>query len=422
VTLRPLPRSRLDRVAPPLLRDGALVVLVPATEDGQWAAEAAWSVARAAAFGTSGKRREVALVDLCLEAPLLHAVKHVAVEPGIADAFMQEAPLNDVAQDIDGVHFLPAGRPDSVAADIRSTARWRRLHAGFRNEGALLLVCLPADRLAELGAAPDGVIALAPGGVDLGSSDGRALLAARDRGVELLGVVRERWSAPQQAVAMHPRGGPRLRHGIVAVALALAAVAAFVVATNLLTVSKRTPPVASPNAREAFGISQAAGGSAPMVPLPVLPASDSSAWMLQLAAYGAPARALSHVDRLVAADLPAVVSPLTPDVSGTVWYRVLAGTYRTREEAATARRTFWRDGLAARGEGTPIFAPYSLQLAHPADADRLRAAGLAGIQWGPHGPVLVGAFEHPEEATVTIAELLRAGIAATLITRTDRTQ
>ncbi len=418
MTLRPLPRSRLDRVAPPLLHGSALVALVPATDDAHWAAEAAWGVARAAAAGTSGKRREVALVDLCLETPLLHTVKRAPAAPGVTEAFAHETPLNEVAQDIDGVHFLPAGTPEPNGILVRSAARWRRLHAGFRNEGALLLVCLPADHLEELGTDPEGVIALAPGGVDLGSSAGRALLAARDRGVELLGVVRERWTT--SLPAMTGTRATRVRHGVVAFAFAGAVVAALIVATN--RAPAHAPGAPAPVAHETFGMAQAPAALDPTIPLPILPASDSSAWMLQLAAYGAPARALSHVDRLVAAELPAVISPLTPDVSGAVWYRVLAGTYRTREEATEARRALWRRGLAARGEGTPVFAPYSLALAHPADADRLRAVGFAALRWGDHGPVLVGAFEHPEAASVTMTALQRAGIAANLIMRTDRTQ
>ena len=419
MTLRPLSRSRLDRVAP-LLNGSALVALVPATDDIAWAAEAAWGVARAAATGGSGKRREVALIDLCLETPMLHAVKHAAAAPGITEAFTHETPLNDIAQDIDGVHFLPAGTPESDAVTVRSAARWRRLHAGFRNEGALLLVCLPADHLDELGADPEGVIALAPGGVDLGSTTGRALLAARDRGVELLGVVRERWSAALPAVPA--TGKPRVRHGLVAFALAAVVVAALLFATSRPRTPVQPPAASAAVARETFGTARSPATAEPVVPLPVLPATDSSAWMLQLAAYGAPNRALSHVDRLVAADLPAVISPLTPDVSGAVWYRVLAGTYRTREEATAARRTLWRRGLAARGEGTPVFAPYSVALAQPSDADRLRGVGFAGVRWGEHGPVLVGAFEHPEAASVTLTALQHAGIAAKLIQRTDRTQ
>lgn len=420
MTLRPLPRSRLDRTVPPLLNGAALIALVSATDDVQWAAEAAWGVARAAAAGSGGKRREVALVDLCLEAPLLHAVKHAAATPGITEAFVHDAPLNDVAQDIDGIHFLPAGTPQGDAVTVRAASRWRRLHAGFRNEGALLLVCLTAEHLAELGADPEGVIALAPGGVDLGSTTGRALLAARDRGVELLGVVRERWSAgvPTGAAAR----APRVRHGVLAFALASAAVAAWVVTTNRPSHPAHAQSATASVAHETFGTARAPADLEPTIPLPILPAADSSAWMLQLAAYGAPDRALSHVDRLVAADLPAVVSPLAPDVSGAVWYRVLAGTYRTREEATDARRVLWRKGLAARGEGTPVFAPYSLALAKPGDADRLRAAGFAAVRWGEHGPVLVGAFEHPEAASVAQTALQQAGIAATLIKRTERTQ
>jgi len=258
--------------------------------------------------------------------------------------------------------------------------------------------------------------------VDLGSTTGRALLAARDRDVELLGVVRERWSAA--LTSGRAVRSPRVRHGVLAFALAGVVVAGLIVATNRPSPATHAPPPATqtPVAREAFGTAQAPTDLEPRIPLPILPAADSSAWMLQLAAYGAPNRALSHIDRLVAAELPAVVSPLAPDASGAVWYRVLAGTYRTREEATDARRALWREGLAARGEGTPVFAPYSLALAKPGDADRLRAAGFAALRWGDHGPVLVGAFEHPEAASVAQAALQQAGIAATLIKRTERTQ
>jgi cell division protein FtsN len=161
--------------------------------------------------------------------------------------------------------------------------------------------------------------------------------------------------------------------------------------------------------------------AASATPVPVLSAADSGAWTLQFAAYGEPARALAHVDRLVAAGLPAFVSPLTPDTSGAVWYRVLAGAYATRDAAAAARQVCWSRGLAAPGEGKLLRAPYSLALRHPADGARLRAAGLVPVRWGKRGPVLVGAFEHPEQAAVARATLERADIATTLITRTGPT-
>jgi hypothetical protein len=153
----------------------------------------------------------------------------------------------------------------------------------------------------------------------------------------------------------------------------------------------------------------------------VLPATDSGAWTLQFAAYGEPERALAHVDRLVAEGLPAFVSPLSPDTSGAVWYRVLAGAYATRDAAAAARQVVWSRGLAAPGEGKLLLAPYSLALKDPGDGARLRATGLAPVRWGERGPILVGAFEHPEQAAVARATLERAAIATTLITRTEPT-
>lgn len=419
MTLRALPRSRLDRLVPPLLRDGTLIALVPVTDDTRWAAEAVWSVARTAAVGSL---RAVALVDLWLDAPFLHQVKKLPASPGIADAFACDGALSDVAHDVDGVHFLSAGTPTTDPSGILAATRWRRLRAGFRSEAALLLVCLPAERIAEFGGELDGVLALSPGGVDLGTAPGRALLAARERGIELLGVVRERWSAPTPALFAAPkrRMGRRL--------LALGAIAA-IIGTVLLSSSSRHasgPKTGSPRSsvsHESFGTAQAAAAETLSAPDPVLPAlasADSGGWTLQLAAYGAPERAQSHLDRLASAGFPAFISPLAPDASGTVWYRVLAGAYPSRPAATAARRTLWKRGLAARGEGTPLLAPYSLVLAHPADAGRLRTAGLAGIRWGTRNAVLVGAFEHPEQAAIAAAQLQRLGIATTLVTRTDR--
>lgn len=424
MTLRPLPRSRLDRLIPPLVREGALVALVPITDDARWAAETVWSVARAASVSSL---RPVALVDLCLDAPLLHQIKKVAQAPGITDAFATDAALSDVTDHIDGVHFIPAGTPAADVSSVFTAARWRRLQAGFRSQEALLFVCLPAERLSEFGAEPDGVLALSPGGVDLGTVQGRALLAARERGIELLGVIRERWSAsaPSLATPLAARRrmvGPRT--------LAFAAAAA-IIGTILLASSDSSlagpKTAARPTvSRESYGTAQAAAAAeslaTPDPALPVLARADSGGWTLQLAAYGAPERAQSHVDRLAATGLAAFISPLAPDASGTVWYRVLAGAYPSRQSAVTARRVLWTHGLAARGEGTPLLAPYSLVLAHPADAGRLRAAGLAGIRWGSRNAVLVGAFEHPEQAGIAAAHLQQIGIATTLVTRTERTQ
>jgi cell division septation protein DedD len=417
VTLRVLPRSRLDRVLPPLVRECALVALVPVTDDPQWAAEVAWSVARASGASGTGTRRAVALVDLCLEAPILHEVKQLDPAPGIAEAITADVSLNEVAQDVDGVNFVPTGSdiPDPVV--VRGSQRWGRLQAGFRSEGALLLVYLLAERLEELGTTPDAVLALAPNGVDLGSPEGRALLAARERGVDLLGAVRERWST-----AAPTPSGSRISRPVRPMVVALAAAIAIGGAAILATAKGAFRASHAPTARSATRPrAPAPDASARAVPLAILAPKDSGAWTLQLAAYGAPERALAHADRLVAAGLPALVSPLAPDASGAVWYRVQTGVYTSRAAALAARAAYWRSGIAARGEGKPLRAPYSLELLRAADGGRLRALGFTGLRWGEHGLVLVGAFEHPEQAVVAQAQLDRAGIPTTLFTRTERT-
>ena len=60
MSLRPLPRSRLEGLIPGLVAGQHLLVLTPLTGDARWAAAAARSLARAAAKDG----RCVALVDL----------------------------------------------------------------------------------------------------------------------------------------------------------------------------------------------------------------------------------------------------------------------------------------------------------------------------------------------------------------------
>src|SRR5207245_1297319 len=191
VSGRPLPRSRLDALVPSLLTGQALVSLVPATGDHAWAAGAAWDVARAAAKG--GDRR-VALVDLWLERPTLHEVVGLSPTEGIVDAFEYDVSLTKAAHEIDRVFFIAAGTVTAHAGDLFANPRWKKLHGGFRVEDALLLLYLSAGALARLSTVPDGLIVLSPDGYEPESSIGQGITAVMERGVPLLGVVRDRWT------------------------------------------------------------------------------------------------------------------------------------------------------------------------------------------------------------------------------------
>src|SRR5436853_2949402 len=202
MTARALPRSRLGNLIPGLVEAQALVALVPATGDLEWAAAAAWDVARAAA--RQGQRR-VSLVDLWVEEPKLNEVVRLTPTEGIVDAFEYGVSLTKAAHEIDHVFFIAAGAYTAHPGDLFGHERWKKLHGGFRVEGALLLLYLSAGALARLSAVPDGLIVLSPDGFEPESSIGQGISAALERGIPLVGVVRERWTPEPEVPAATPR-------------------------------------------------------------------------------------------------------------------------------------------------------------------------------------------------------------------------
>jgi len=419
VTVRPLPRSRLDALVPSLVTGQALVALVPATGDLNWAAGAAWDVARAAALAD----RRIALVDLWLEHPTLHETVGLAPTEGIVDAFEYDVSLTKAAHQVDRVFFIAAGTVTAHAGDLFANPRWKKLHGGFRVENALLLLYLSAGALARLSAVPDGLIVLSPDGYEPESSIGQGITAVMERGVPLLGVVRERWT-PAAAPAPDPRSvapppgrisasvrrpSHRLARPVV-VAATLAAGAAGGWALFARGAEQRRAPAPVP--------------AAPVRARPVAaapaPRVDSLAWTVQLAAYARLDKALALADRLAADGVTAFVTPVALDDrrGSAVWYRVLAGAFPTRDAALGGRAGMWKHGLAARGQGDVLRAPYSFSLSDRAPAvGSLRARGIPAVPWGTGSRLLAGAFETPEQASLLEARLKRAGVQATLVTR-----
>ena len=420
MTVRPLPRSRLDALVPSLVTGQALVALVPATGDLKWAAGAAWDVARAATLSD----RRIALVDLWLEQPTLHETVGLTPTEGIVDAFEYDVSLTKAAHEVDRVFFIAAGTVTAHAGDLFANPRWKKLHAGFRVEDALLLLYLSAGALARLSAVPDGLIVLSPDGYEPESSIGQGITAVMERGVPLLGVVRERWT-PAAAPGPDPRSvAPppgrisaavrrpvhRLaRPAVVAATLAAGAAGGWALLARGAEHRRAAapPPVAPVRAR----------------PIAAAPARrvDSLAWTVQLAAYARLDKALALADRLAADGVTPFVTPVALDDRGrgsAVWYRVLAGAFPTRDSAVGARAGMWKDGLAARGQGDVLRAPYSFSLSDGAPApSRLRARGIPVVPWGSGSRLLAGAFETPEQASLLEARLKRAGVQARLVTR-----
>jgi cell division septation protein DedD len=414
-TVRQLPLSRLGHLVPPLVDGAAFVGLMPVGNDLPWAAKAAWDIARIAA--RDGRR--VALVDLCLEHPALHETVGLQATEGIVDAFEYGVSLNKAAHEVTGVFIIPAGSETAHPGEVYAHARWRKLQAGFRSEGALLLALLPRDGLAQLSADPDGVFVLAPEGVSPEFALGRD--------VPLLGVVRDRWLPSSARATPLPMTMPveeTPRRGL-RVALAALVVAGLAVGGWALLARAResaiVAPPAAPVTPPAPPAPDAPTTTTPSTTLhhpPAPPARlDTLGWTIQLAAYASLDKALAHADRLAAdAGVPALVTPVPQSGNGPVWYRVLAGSYATRAAAGTARAGMWRRGVAGEGVGDLLLAPYSYHAPAGATVDMLRRRGLPAVRW-TNGVILLGAFEAAEQAGYTQAALKRAGVRANLLPR-----
>ena len=410
-TIRQLPLSRLGHLVPPLVDGAALVALMPVTDDVVWAAKAAWDIARIAA--RDGRR--VALVDLCVEHPALHEIVGLATTEGIVDAFEYGVSLNKAAHEITGVFFIPAGSDTANATELYAHPRWRKLQAGFRSEGALLLAFLPPAGLAQLSADADGVIVLAPDGLDAAF--------AIERDIPLLGVVRDRWlpSGPRSSpppmqipVETELRGRRGIRAAIAALIVAGLAIGGWALLAGARESFVAPPAAPSPNKAPA---APAAPAAAPTETTRPPLRGDTLAWTIQLAAYASLDKALAHADRLAAdAGVPALVTPVPQSDNGPVWYRVLAGSYATRAAAGTARAELWHRGVAAEGIGDLLRAPYSYHAPAGTSLEMLRRRGLPAVRWS-NGVILLGAFEAPDQAAFTQAALQRVGVRANLLPR-----
>ena len=402
---RPLVRARLAALMPPLLEGQALVALVPITGDRRWAAAAAWDVARAA---TLGGARRVALIDCFLDEPRLHEPAGLAPTDGIVDAFEYGVSLTKTAHEMDHVFFIGAGSHTERVADLFAQPRWRKLHAGFRSEGALLLLYCSALNLARLATQPDGVLVLAPDGVATAAPDAATLAGI---GAPLLGVVRERWSAPAPVPIVAPRISRPLPPPVQPRRAAWGALTGPLVLALGLAAGWALLARSAERPREAPAPAQA-----PDPPAPTAARVDSLPWTVQLAAYGTVDKAAAQADQLVADSVTVFITPIASGRRGAVWYRVLAGAYPTRAAAAAARDRMWARGRAARGEGDLLRAPWSLALDAAASRDSLQRLGLPAVRWDA-ARLLVGAFETPDQAGPALAQLARAGIKADLVTR-----
>ena len=450
----PEPATIADtRAVPELPAGAALVALVPAVDDLDRAAEAAWDFARRVA--NAGRR--AALIDCFVDAPRLHAVVGEPDGDGIVDVFEYGASLSRIAraQPESRLFFVPAGTFSPDPARMMASPRWRRLSAGFRHEGAVMLLFLPPDCIEPVAAALDGLVALAPGYAGHALAGGPEMQAALALGVPLLATytggadampatggaaspdaeVREAVSAatgptaPEPAPEPAPEAEPAApvgradvrrpagarpwrRLGLIVLPIVLVAAVAVVAF------------------RRQLGWERSAAPEPPEPPLAMAPAYrrlvphavDSLPFAVQVAAWTRFPQALVDADTIEGRGFLPMISPVA--IKRTVWYRVYVGPVSTQLAADSVLRVVRRAGLDGSNTARVALVPLSLALRRVAtplaartERSRLREAGVAAFVLGQADGsyrLYAGAFESPDQAAYLDSLLTSTGSAGPL--------
>ncbi len=417
------------------LADHAAVALIPATQDYEWAAAQAWAVARAASRG----RPRVALVDLSLTQPVLDAGAARRGAEGIVDALLYGSSLTRVAhpQDEPGLHYVGVGTPTNHAEEVWAHPRWNRLHAGFRSQGALLLLFVPPGAIRHLALQPDGVIVLARTGWSQSAQQPRGVSEWLEQGIPLLAVLSEPGSAPESAPPPSVRG-PRRQvvtapHRRGKGNLMFAAAFLGVIAATAVWAATRSSgsPVPPPASSDLVAAPVTATGREDALTDSAVPAArperrDTLFYAIQVAAFNTWQRALEYASSLEDRRLAAAITPV--HIRGRVWYRVMLGALPSAAEARAALQKLWRNGLVASGEGAIMRTPQAFDLGTRPSAEtaweetqRLRERGIPAYSVEASqgaARILVGAFETPDQTAVVESLLTAAGLTASLVTRT----
>jgi hypothetical protein len=425
----------IDQHLPAVLQGSAIVALVPATANRAWAAHVAWDIARAAAL--AGRR--TALVDCFVDEPSLHQVAGTQNAEGIVDAFEYGASLNRIVQEQPeaNLFFIPAGTFAPDAEPLVTHPRWRRLSAGFRYEEALLLLYVAAEHVAGLAAEPDGMIVIAPEGLELAVAQAPAVAEAVGRGAPLLAVVAAR-AAPREAgvaaeaavegavheeAAPEPeparpsgarrssqpmamlveahRGPPASVAAVAAVLVVALVVVGYLFRADLLSLAGLQRGAAAEAARAA--------------PRPQV---DTLAWVVQVSAWSQLGEAYVDADSLEQSGVPSLVVPIELPRLGRR-YRVHAGPFADSAAADSVLGRLRRGGWLRVGEGAVSALPLSFELPGELTPNgameeraRLRAAGVPTFVLGQADGtyrLYAGAYESAAQAAALQDVLLITG-------------
>ena len=415
-------------------------------------------------------RRRVAIADLLGEAPPLQSLIQTDDPHGIVDSFLYGVSLNRIAYpvaDAGALFVMPSGTEPIDYEDLFLNPRWRRLAAGFREVGALLILAAPANapHLHQFVGATDGAVIVGdevPGELPVSQS---------------LAWVRPRRSAPITLAAQSPHRRTPIEVNLVparplsrAPSRRMAPGIGGVLITILLAVAgfwfARRPFASDAKPRQGVAATSPAAAAVTGGALEtdsvarahavtrdsILRDSAARAAALAVLPDSFPVLAPANPGDSATASAFAVVLENTNGLAGAIldlrgrynsvpsgsyaldlrtrYYQLVAGAYETRAGADSLLAQLRARKVLAPGFGSVTILPYAFlveeNVASADVAPRLaRAAARAQPVYAlrrPDGAVALyfGAYESPQQASLAVPAARRAGLAPTLVYRIGR--
>ena len=403
----------------------AIVVVANAPDD---AAAVALGIGAA-----QSRNRRVVVADLAGDTATLTRLVTTDDPHGLSDSFRYGVSLNRVAQPIGeggNLFVLPSGTEPVADEEIYRSDRWRRLVAGFREVGALLVLVAPGNAPAL-----DALIAVTDGAVGVGRVAVPGTVIDTARVARPTARVGRPFAERPAATAASVRRRPLIAAvGVIAAAIAL---------TMVFRLRSAGPSDAAPAdssaTRTAVGtprrsIDSAAASVAPETP-PIRNPGDSAiatAFGIEIAKFSTPTGALMRVRDELPKTAPApTFGVVAIGADQTLWYRVIAGASNRREGAdsalATLRASKAIDDPAA---GAIVSVPFAFRLqagAAPESVASLTAGYIARgipayalLQDDGTATLYAGAFETADQAALFMTYLRAAGIEPALTYRLGR--
>lgn len=414
------------------LIDAHLVLVLG--DDARTTALTALGVAR-----SQSSRRRVALGDLLGDAEPIQQLLEGDDPHGLTDSFLYGVSLNKIARAVPQygeLYVLPTGSEVPEYAEIFTNARWRRLAAGFRETGSLLVVAAPAnaEHVADVADLTDGVILV--GNVNVPGVEGAKLVgrvtaqeAQPAESISGAGVLPNEPGADVETPDIASRRRPWFTPAAIggaALALVLAVLGIWFAARPLVRghypVSDRRSTSSSaagslPSPLDSIRPESTASGATPaLAPANPADSANAAAYAVVVARFNTLLGAQKWL-QTQARDLPSpTFAPFR--VNDETWYRAIVGSYPTRAQADSLLEALSAKGLTRPDSANVIRAPFAFLVdSVTADAVPAMLKYFASIgqpiyalrQQDGSARVYGGAFESPAEAALYLENFPSGG-------------